>query len=150
MRGKQKKYTIISAICMIIFVVLTFIIFTNSIQCGRCNGKITGKYYLSIFGDRPYCEACGTEYYQGYPGNLDNVSGHIDNTMRNALVIAELVGFIGIMIFINYRAKKNSEISRFIMDKGVIYDEGDVSEIEKTVCDESNKKTDWFKPAGDL
>ncbi len=102
----QKRKNIILVTCMIICVVLTSLLLSNSLQCADCDKKITGKYYISL-SERPYCKDCGAEYYRGFPGDLDNITDRVDNTARNILVIVELVGFIGAMVVVN--KKKVSE-----------------------------------------
>ena len=100
MSEKQKKQTISLAVIMVICVVLTSLLLSNSLQCADCDKKITGKYYISL-SERPYCKECGAEYYRGFPGDLDNITDRVDNTARNILVIVELIGFIGAMVVIN-------------------------------------------------
>lgn len=100
MSEKQKKQTISLAVIMVICVVLTSLLLSNSLQCADCDKKITGKYYISL-SERPYCKDCGAEYYRGFPGDLDNITDRVDNTARNILVIVELIGFIGAMVVIN-------------------------------------------------
>lgn len=100
MSEKQKKQTISLAVIMVICVVLTSLLLSNSLQCADCDKKITGKYYISL-SERPYCKDCGAEYYRVFPGELDNITDRVDNTARNILVIVELIGFIGAMVVIN-------------------------------------------------
>lgn len=100
MNEKQKKQTISLAVIMVICVVLTSLLLSNSLQCADCDKKITGKYYISL-SERPYCKDCGAEYYRGFPGDLDNITDRVDNTARNILVIVELIGFIGAMVVVN-------------------------------------------------
>lgn len=96
----QKRKNIILVTCMIICIVLTSLLLSNSLQCADCYKKITGKYYISL-SERPYCKDCGAEYYRGFPGDLDNITDRVNNTARNILVIVELIGFIGAMVITN-------------------------------------------------
>lgn len=100
MSEKQKRQTISLAVIMVICVVLSALLLSNSLQCAECGKKITGKYYISLF-EKPYCKDCGAEYYRGFPGDLDNITDRVDNTARNILVIVELMGFIGAMVVVN-------------------------------------------------
>lgn len=100
MSEKQKRQTISLAVIMVICVVLSALLLSNSLQCAECGKKITGKYYISLF-EKPYCKDCGAEYYRGFPGDLDSVTDRVDNTARNILIIVELIGFIGAMVVVN-------------------------------------------------
>lgn len=113
MSEKQKKQTISLAVIMVICVVLTSLLLSNSLQCADCDKKITGKYYISL-SERPYCKDCGAEYYRGFPGDLDNITDRVDNTARNILVIVELIGFIGAMVVINKK-----KVAETIKSEGV-------------------------------
>lgn len=113
MSEQQKKQTISLAVIMVICVVLTSLLLTNSLQCADCDKKITGKYYISL-SERPYCKDCGAEYYRGFPGDLDNVTDNVNNTLRNILVIVELIGFIGAMVVINKK-----KVAETIKSEGV-------------------------------
>ena len=113
MSEQQKKQTRSLAVIMVICVVLTSLLLSNSLQCADCDKKITGKYYISL-SERPYCKDCGAEYYRGFPGDLDNVTDNVDNTLRNILVIVELIGFIGAMVVINKK-----KVAETIKSEGV-------------------------------
>ncbi len=107
MSKNQKIQTIVLAVVMVICVVLTAVLLTNSIQCTDCRKNFTGKYYISISG-RPYCKDCGAEYYRGFPGDLDNVTGRVNNNLRNVAITVELIGFVGAMIVINKNKHENA------------------------------------------
>ena len=127
MSVQQKRYTILLSFIMVICLVLTALLLTNSIECGNCGKKITGKYYITVFDDF-YCKDCGKEYYIGWPGDLDNVSDKVDNTLRNILILVELVGFIGAILVVNKKkgidtTKKSGTSSTITKKIPVIKDE---------------------------
>ena len=100
MSDQKKKNLIILVTCMIICIIITSLLCTKSLECSSCDGKITGKYYVSISGS-PYCKDCGKEYYRGFPGDLDNVSDKVDNSLRNILLIIEILGFGAAIVVMN-------------------------------------------------
>lgn len=174
MSEQKKKNTIILVVCMIICVILTSLLCTNSIQCSSCDEKTTGKYYLSMSGN-PYCKKCGQEYYRGWPGDLDNVSDKVDNTLRNILLIIEILGFGAAIVVMNKGGIK--EVKKIVpaprpasgttpvMEKEPVSDSKPVVEhkpvvepkpfvtpassfdsVEKTVSGDSGRLKTTFKP----
>jgi len=98
--SEQKKKNIILITCMIICVIITSLLCTKSLECSSCDAKITGKYYISLTGN-PYCKDCGKEYYTGFPGDMDNVTDKVNNTLRNVLLIIEILGFGAALVVMN-------------------------------------------------
>lgn len=111
MDEQNKNKTIKLVVAMIVCIILTSLIFTNSIICNDCDKKITGKYYISL-SERALCEKCGKEYYRGWPGDSDNVTDTVANGFRNTLIIIEILGF-GTAIFLKNR-KGINDIKKFI------------------------------------
>lgn len=100
MNRKQKQLTILLSFILVLCIVMTSLLLSNSIQCTSCKKSVTEKYILSVDSD-PYCEKCGENYYHGWPGGADNFSVQVNNTLRNILIIAEILIFIGALVLVN-------------------------------------------------
>lgn len=168
MSDQKKKNLIILVTCMIICIIITSLLCTKSLECSSCDGKITGKYYVSISGS-PYCKDCGKEYYRGFPGDLDNVSDKVDNSLRNILLIIEILGFGAAIVVMNKagikEVKKIVPVSRPISGTTPIKEKPPVSDpkpvveprpvvtpiptsdsVEKTIPEDGGRLKTTFKP----
>jgi len=133
--SEQKKKNIVLIACMIICIVITSLLCTKSLECSSCDAKITGKYYISLTGN-PYCKDCGKEYYTGFPGDMDNVTDKVNNTLRNILLVIEILGFGAAIV---------------VMNKGGINEVKKLIPTPQSVAETSSatKKTPAFKPVAD-
>lgn len=95
--NSKKQTRTLLAVIMVISVIITAVLLTESIECEYCEGKITGKYYLTLFDD-VLCKDCGKKYYRGFPGDIDSFSSRVDNTTRDIVVVIEVIGFVVAMI----------------------------------------------------
>ena len=97
----QKRKNIILVTCMIICVVLTSLLLTNSVVCRGCDKKITGKYFNDGgFSDTTfYCKECAIDYYGPFFKN--DMALKVNNTLRNILVIIEILGFGAAIVVMN-------------------------------------------------
>ena len=110
----QKRKNIILVTCMIICVVLTSLLLTNSVVCRGCDKKITGKYFNDGgFSDTTfYCKECAIDYYGPFFKN--DMALKVNNTLRNILVIIEILGFGAAIVVMNKGGIK--EVKKFVPD----------------------------------
>ena len=117
MSEQKKKQTIILAVTMIICIILTSLLLGKSVICRGCDKKLTGKYYNGGFSDTTfYCKECAIKYYG--PWFSKDMALSVDNTLRNILVVVEIIGFAGALVYIN--KKKIEEVAKSDDVKGEI------------------------------
>ena len=106
----KNKITVLATL-MIISIMLTSFLFTNSVKCDDCNKRITGEYYSDGFDDSTfYCKKCAVEYYGMFFSK--DMALKVDNSLRNILLIVEVIGFSAAI----FRAK-NSESGTLSVNK---------------------------------
>ncbi|MBR1969682.1 MAG: hypothetical protein IKA17_04950 [Clostridia bacterium] len=169
MSDQKKKNLIILVTCMIICVVLTSLLLTNSVVCRGCDKKITGKYFNDGgFSDTTfYCKECAIDYYGPFFKN--DMALKVNNTLRNILVIIEILGFGAAIVVMNKggikEVKKFVPVSRPISGTTPIKEKPPVSDpkpvveprpvvtpvptpdsVEKTIPEDGGRLKTTFKP----
>lgn len=137
MSEKMKKKTIILATCMVICIIMTSLFFTNSVICEDCDKKITGKYFNDGgFSDTTfYCRECAIDYYGPFFKN--DMALKVDNTLRNILLIIEILGLGAALVVMNKggikEVKKIVPVSRPISGTTPIKEKPPVSDPKPVV-----------------
>lgn len=171
--SEQKRKNIILVTCMIICVVLTSLLLTNSVICRGCDKKITGKYFRGFSDKTFYCKDCAIDSYGPFFKN--DMALKVNNTLRNILVIIEILGFGAVIVVMNKGGLKEVKkivptpkpISRTtpVMEKAPVFNPKPVVEpkpavehkpvvapttstdsVEKTISGDSGRLKTTFKP----